>query len=213
MRRYHKPEIAGRTNERAIARHRWLLELLIAATALGLYGCREEGVSECQRLNSRFAHVEIPERRSETPYLRGKLAVVETGAKRLYRHVDSDNNLYLALDDRQQDEFVTPGMYLMVPADVRASTPDEVGSIAVMEWSLVESGVYVQSGGKREPAYDIACDVTLIDMVDRVVTLRKTYKKAAPAQSAWANSATKPRPYAEPPIQEIMREISALQKR
>ena len=67
-------------------------------------------------------------------------------------------------------------MYLDLPSDLAASTPEEVGTVIWLEWKEYVVGTYTD-GAK---GYRITCQVTVIDKVKAAIVGRKTFRGSDP---------------------------------
>lgn len=125
------------------------------------------------------------EEQTEHEYIRGKIVMLDGEAGRL--------------DSTQRE----------LPDALRASTPEEVGTIVLLEWTETKVGKYILPGSdpssEGHGAYQRACDVTIIDRKLRVqVGLGAHFEGAppppqssGPARGSW-------------PTDEVIRYVSGL---
>lgn len=96
------------------------------------------------------------------PYIKGKVAVFQELEK--------------------TGPYVKAGTYLMQPSyfremkDFYATTPEEVGTVALVSCQTVQKGVY-RIGDKETPAMVEDCDLTLIDRSKPAIIYRKRFEK------------------------------------
>lgn len=106
-----------------------------------------------------------------------------------------------AWEEINQDEF------MKLPRKLRASTPDEVGTVVWLRWGAEAEGEYMEDqflrGPKRPergpvPAYRITCEVTVIDKAKSTIVGTKDFRggrppKKIPAydQAGWGSRPTR----------------------
>jgi len=96
------------------------------------------------------------------PYIKGKIAVFQ------------------ALEKKAAYET---GVYLMQPSYFRemkdnyATTPEEVGTVALVNCKTVQKGVYKSDNGREYPAMVEDCDLTMIDRSKAAVVFKKSFEK------------------------------------
>ena len=91
---------------------------------------------------------------AETPYIRGKVVVVQLWNKKL-------------------DQF-----YFWLPKELRAAAPDQVGSIVWLHCTGTTEKVVFAAGAKKE-THNYICDVAVIDRSVSAIVAKQTFKKTA----------------------------------
>ncbi len=98
------------------------------------------------------------------PYLNGKIAVFQS----------------LQKGDIPLTYFMQPSYYREMQ-DKYATTPEEVGTVALIDCKVLQKGVYKTEDGKEYPAMVEDCNLTLIDRSKQAVIFKKAFEKT-PAQ-------------------------------
>ena len=111
-----------------------------------------------------------------SPYLKGKLFMIETRDKRNYATDLSGPGCRMS-NDCSRDAGCSPGSYDKF-TDVRARSVAEVGTVALSECRKIKSGEFVKTGstsGEKIPGYDLSCTLTLVDRSIPAVVYKKTF--------------------------------------
>lgn len=95
----------------------------------------------------------------DSPYLRGKLVTIDV--------------------DRAEVDYWT---YPKLPEDIRAMTPDQVGTVGLIKWDFEKVGYYenVETGRQTGDAFQSNARLTLIDWVEKTRIAEMTFEGAAP---------------------------------
>jgi hypothetical protein len=110
------------------------------------------------------------EQREQGEYLRGKVIVVNTGDK----EVDCD-------------------VFFELPSELRAATPEEVGTIVRLKWGTKMVGMYVSGRGSEGAADAQTCEVTVIDKsIPAIVAWRSFQGDDPPMHFTGARTGPKP---------------------
>jgi len=123
-----------------------------------------------------LAHLPAKSQLVSSPYLKGKLFLVETRDKRNYA-VDLSGPGCRMSKDCSRDAGCSPTSYDKF-TDVRARSVDEVGTVALIECRKIKHGEFVQTGstsGEKIPGYDVSCNLTLVDRSIPAVIYKKTF--------------------------------------
>jgi hypothetical protein len=94
-----------------------------------------------------------------TPYIRGRIVAI----------------------DKTAQGGTLSAVHLALPDELRAQSPDDVGTIVLIEWREVRAGIYGDSG---IVAYRIYADVTIVDEVKKSVVGRETFVGGDPPDTA-----------------------------
>lgn len=106
------------------------------------------------------------------PYVKGKIAVFQAfGTKG-----NAPNYVMQIAHFRELEEF-------------HATTPEEVGTVALLNCKTTQKGVYKTDDGKEYPAEAEDCELTMVDRSKSAVVYKKMFEKA-PSQErkAYGNS-------------------------
>jgi len=121
-----------------------------------------------------FARLPAKTQLVATPYLKGKLFIVETREKQNYVYDFSGTGCRMSKDCSVDagckgiDKF----------SEVRARSVEEVGTVALIECRKIKKGNFVQTGsgsGEKVPGYDLSCNVTLVDRSIPAVIYKKKF--------------------------------------
>lgn len=106
-----------------------------------------------------YVNTDIGTQTSDSPYLRGRLVTVDV--------------------DRSEVDYWT---YPKLPEDLRAATPDQVGTVGLIKWGFEKVGYYenVETGEQTGDAYRSHARLTLIDWVEKTRIAEITFEGAAP---------------------------------
>ena len=109
------------------------------------------------------------------PYVKGKIAVFQARGSKGAAARDNTYFMQIAYF-RELEEFY-------------ATTPEEVGTVALLHCKTTQKGVYKTDDGKEYPAEAEDCELTMIDRSKSAVVYRKMFEKA-PSQErkAYGNS-------------------------
>jgi hypothetical protein len=118
------------------------------------------------------ADAPVPE--EATPYINGKILAI----------------------DKTNEVGAPSAVHVALPEELRAQSPEEVGTVVWVEWKETRFGTYGDSG---IVAYRIDADVTVIDAVKKVVIARETFQGGDPPSTAPAGGGPGrgPRPVAK----------------
>lgn len=109
------------------------------------------------------------------PYVKGKVAVFQAmGSK---GSAAKDNTYFTQIGHfRELEEFY-------------ATTPEEVGTVALLHCKTTRKGVYKTDDGKEFPAEAEDCELTMVDRAKAAVVFKKMFEKT-PSQErkAYGNS-------------------------
>ena len=112
------------------------------------------------------------------PYVKGKIAVFQAmGSK---GSAAKDNTYFSQIGYfRELEEFY-------------ATTPEEVGTVALMHCKTTQKGVYKTDDGKEFPAEAEDCELTMVDRSKAAVVFKRMFEKAPSRErKAYGNSMTR----------------------
>lgn len=149
-----------------------------------------------------------------SPYLKGKLFIIETRDKQNYVYDSSGTGCRMSKDCSADagckgiDKF----------SEVRARRVEEVGTIALIECRKIKKGRFVPTGsnsGEKIPGYDLSCNVTLVDRsLPAVVYKRKFDSKLLMVEDSTSVSLSGPKELvARTPTTEMDDFLLKLQRR
>jgi hypothetical protein len=124
------------------------------------------------------AHTET----ASEPYINGKIAVFNKAKiavmKGSAQKPDAEGKTY----------FMTP-LYFREMEENYAASPEEVGTVAVVNCDALTKGVYKSEDGREFPAEVEDCELTMVDRSKQAVILKRKFEKA-PSQErrAYGNS-------------------------
>ena len=109
------------------------------------------------------------------PYVKGKIAVFQARGSKGAAAKDNTYFMQIAYF-RELEEFY-------------ATTPEEVGTVALLHCKTTQKGVYKADDGKEYPAEAEDCELTMVDRSKAAVVYKKMFEKA-PSQErkAYGNS-------------------------
>jgi hypothetical protein len=160
--------------------------LLIIGISLGIkYNCN---VSNIQKLFE--AHLQEytvitglnPDFQSENSYIRGKVITVDIGKNKIDQ------------------------IYFNLPKDMVAKNPEEVGTIVWLKWEDVRVGTYSPSG---DAAYEITCEVTIIDKTEAIIVDKKSFTGTSPPPTMLREGPG----YGSKPTDEVVNYLKSLPRR
>ena len=121
------------------------------------------------------------------PYVKGKIAVFQAfGTK------GKDTN------------YVTQIAHFRELEEFYATTPEEVGTVALLNCKTTQKGVYKTDDGKELPAQAEDCELTMIDRSKAAVIFRKMFEKT-PSQESRAYGNTVARESAQTDILQFLK--------
>lgn len=103
-----------------------------------------------------------PDSQESAPYISGKLVTID-------------------VTGRKADYWTYPKL----PPDLRAGTPDEVGTVALIRWEKKLVGYYEDAAGKKRggDAFQAVGNVTLVDWRQKRIIDRKTFVGDKPVEA------------------------------
>ncbi len=100
-------------------------------------------------------------------YIRGRVVVI---------HVSNNK------DGPGQREEVDDEVFPLLPADLRASRPEDVGTVVVLKWSADVFGVY-PAGDRTATALVHTCEARIIDLSLSAIVARQSFRGGDPPAS------------------------------
>jgi len=111
------------------------------------------------------------------PYLKGKLFVVE--AREKYFHAYDPSTTGCRFSKECSSDAGCSATSVDVFQDIRARSPEEVQTVALITCRKVKRGDYEQVSGAKKgekvPGYDMNCDLVLVDHTIPAVIYKKTF--------------------------------------
>lgn len=105
-----------------------------------------------------------------SPYIKGKIAVFQALEKKAN---ESGPDVY----------FMQPSYYRELK-DNYATTPEEVGTVALVRCKTLQKGIYKGTDNKEYPAMVEDCELTLIDHTKKAVIFKKLFEKTPSQERA-----------------------------
>ena len=124
------------------------------------------------------------------PYVKGKIAVFQAHGTKGAGGKDIN--------------YVTQIAHFRELSDIYATTPEEVGTVALLNCKTTQKGVYKTDDGKELPAQAEDCELTMIDRSKAAVIFRKMFEKT-PSQESRAYGNTVARESAQTDILQFLK--------
>lgn len=162
----------------------WILIILGVVGVAGFFGIRYlVRKSELSPFNNRIGEYLATARPgSEGAYVKGKILPVNSG-------------------DRAVDWF-----YYEVPETMRANSPEEVGTVVLLQWGEDQVGQYGGSGGG---AFVRTCHVTVVDHAKREIVGQSQFRGGDPPRTSRRGSSQ----HGSYPTEQILSYLRGLPKR
>jgi hypothetical protein len=172
--------VAGTSNRGCGCLGVWAVILAIAAVVWGVQsiyggikGCSEDRtLSPFQNHLAAYLAAPASTRPKGDGYVRGRVIAVDAVRR------DFDRDVYFALDD-----------------DLRASDPEQVGTVVVTEWKTTAVGTY--SNG--DTGYQYSCRVSVIDRSTNEIVAQSSFTGGDPPSSKKDDGDA----YGDKPVEEI----------
>ena len=154
---------------RFIARSTGLVLLYIFCSGCQLFG--DTAQQDLDRLQARleeFSQIPKSEQLTDQPYIKGRLLVVTRNPDIPFLQMTQQPHYWLS--DRAKD--------------VLAQTPEQVGTVVVLNYSKEKAGTYkVVEGSGSVSAFREVCELILIDRSIPAVIHRKTFRGPEPGSA------------------------------
>jgi hypothetical protein len=122
----------------------------------------------CKRVSKKFSQIPAREQLTDQPYIKGRVLVVTK--KPDQASLEMTQQAYYWPSDRA--------------TEVLAQAPEQVGTVALLNYSKEEAGSYkVVEGSGGVSAYREVCELILIDRSIPAVIHRKTFRGPEPASA------------------------------
>jgi hypothetical protein len=143
----------------------------------------------------------LPDQKIEagkSPYLAGKIVVLDVGE---YRVINYGKEADWDLGKLDKSNVSLP-IYNILPENLKATNPEEVGTVVLIKWDRAYYGSYIGAGN----AYKINCIVSVVDKKRNLLIDQKNFEGGNPPYSIKGKGDG----YGNAPSEEILNYLTSL---